>query len=357
MPPLGHDGTQDDAPYNATLPSCLLCEEPVTATDLRRHLESPAAFRVALGIYAVALALGLKRFLVWDQILVLEGAGVWPVFSSLHPHAFRWLVMQPALAFGNADIPPDAAFTVICFGLVWATTVLLARAGSLAAGKVVAERVARESSVRVWLFLPLALATLTMNGRLIPAFAGLALLTALHVDQAAGIRRHLGWLITGQLVGLLLMSVSSGTFAVGIATVAWSWLTMIGPRWSDPAIRRVLLPLAIALGAGVGVVGLALAWKAVGFFHGHAMEVLDHGLGGQFARFGVVPAIIGCFATIAAAILFAWRGRFPAPYGSHLRVPIAASLVLGLIGYATLTTALPLLLLMGVLAIVETPSK
>ena len=320
----------------------------MTSTDLRRHLESPAAFRVALGIYAVALALGLKRFLVWDQILVLEGAGVWPVFSSLHPHAFRWLMMQPALTFGNAGIAPDAAFTVICFGLVWATTVLLARVGSLTGGYA-----ARESALRVWLFLPLALATLTMNGRLIPAFAGLALLTAVNVDQAIGVRRHLAWVIAGQLVGLLLMSVSSGTFAVGVAAVAWSWLSVIAPRWSDPATRRVLLPLVVVLGACIGAVCLALAWKAIGFFHGHALAVLDHGLGGQFARLGAGAALFGCLTTLLAASLWAWGWRFPAVHGSHLRVPIAASLVLGLVGYATLTTALPLVLLVGVLVLVR----
>jgi len=320
----------------------------VTATDLRRHLESPTAFRVALGLYAVALALGLKRFLVWDQILVLEGAGVWSVFSSLHPHAFRWLVMQPAVTFGNAGLAPDAAFTVICFGLIWATTVLFARAGSL-----VMPSATRESALRVWLFLPLALVTLTMNGRLIPAFAGLALLTALHVDQAVGVRRHLGWLIAGQVLGLLLMSVSSGTFAVGAAAVTWSWLSVIAPRWSDPSIRRVMLPLVVVLGACVGAMCLALAWKAVGFFHGHALAVLDHGLGGQFARYGAVPAVIGCIATLIAASVWAWRWRFPTLHGAHLRVPIAASLALGLVGYATLTTALPLVLLVGVLLIVR----
>ena len=79
----------------------------MTAAELRRRLESPPAFRLAMGLYAVALALGLKHFLVWDQILVLEGAGLWPVLSSLHPHALRWLVMQPALAFGHVGIAPD----------------------------------------------------------------------------------------------------------------------------------------------------------------------------------------------------------------------------------------------------------
>ena len=320
----------------------------MTSTDLRRHLESPAAFRVALGLYAVALALGLKRFLVWDQILVLEGAGVWSVFSSLHPHAFRWLVMQPALTFGNAGIAPDAAFTIICFGLVWATTMLLARAGSLAG-----QCPARESALRVWLFLPLALATFTMNGRLIPAFAGLALLTAIHIDQAAGVRRHLAWVVAGQLIGLLLMSVSSGTFAVGAVAVAWSWLSLLAPRWNDPAIRRRVLPILVILGICIGAVGLALARKALGFFDGQALAVLDHGLGGQFARYGTVVAITGCLATLIASSIWTWRWRFPAVHGSHMRVPIAASLVLGLVGFATLTTAFPLVLLVGVLLIVR----
>ncbi len=316
----------------------------LTCTDLRRHLESPAAWRCGLGIYALILALGLKRFVVWDQILVLEDASAWSVFSSLHPHALRWLVMQPAMAFTHLHVDPDMVFTVICFGLVWATTLLLAKVGALAAAVP-----AREPALRVWLLLPLALATLTMNGRVIPAFAGLALLTAIHVDQAAGCRRHLAWIITGQTVGLLMMSVTSGTFAVGVVTVAGSWLAFIHARWHEPQVQRLVLPLVIGGGLLLSAVCFILARKAMDFFHGDPLSVLEHGLGGQFIRFGFLPAVAGCLVIAAAAGLWAWRWPQPSKYGLHLRLPIAVSVVLGLVGYATLTTALPLLLVLGVL--------
>ena len=318
----------------------------MTCTDLRRQLESPAAWRWGLGIYALTLALGLKRFLVWDQILVLEDASVWSVFASLHPHALRWLVMQPALAFTHVQVAPDAVFTAICFGLVYATTLLLARVGALAAAVP-----ARENALRVWLLLPLALATLTMNGRVIPAFAGLALLTAIHVDQAAGRPRHLAWIVSGQAVGLLLMSVTSGTFAVGIVTVAGSWLALFHARWREPQVRRLVLPLVIGGGLLLSAVCIILARKAVGFFHGDPLAVLEHGLGGQFVRFGALATVVACLAITAAAAVWAWRWRQPPHHGMHVRLPIAASVILGLVGYATLTTALPLLLVLGVLLV------
>ncbi len=316
----------------------------MTCTDLRRRLESPAAFHWGLGIYAVILALGLKRFLVWDQILVLEDDNVWALFSALHPHALRWLVMQPTLAFG--PVAPDAVFTVICWFLIWATTVLLARVGALAAAIP-----GRESALRIWLLLPLALATLIMNGRVIPAFAGLALLTAIHVEHAAGRPRKLAWILVGQAVGLLLMVVTSGTFAVGVIVVLISLTGILRPYWREPRTRRLLVPLLVGSGLLLGGVCFILVRKVVTFFHNNPLSVLEHGLGGQFLCLGTAPALAACLLTVVAAGLWAWRWPQPRYYGLHLRVPIAASVVLGLVGYATLTTALPLLLLMGVLLI------
>lgn len=325
-------------PYPATF--------PVTALDLRRHLESATAFRVALGIYALALGLGLKRFLVWDQISVLADATFWPLASTLHPHTLRWLVMQPAMAAGHAGIAPDVAFTGICLALIWVTVRLLARAGALACG-----RLEREAALRVWLLLPLAVATLAMNGRLIPAFAGLALLVALHVDQAAGIRRNLVWLVVGQVISLLLMSVTSGAFIVGVAAVAWSWCSTLSAGWRHEATRRRLVPIMLVLAAVIGAICLLLARKAAGFFDDRMLAVLDHGFGHWLTRFGTLPTIAGVIATVGAAVLWAWRWRFPLRFGAHLRVPIAASVIFGLAGYSALATALPVLLLVGVLLI------
>lgn len=305
----------------------------MSPADLRLHLESPAGFRVALGIYAVALALGLKRFVVWDQIQILEGASWWEVFSTLHPHALRWVVMQPAQAFGVGGWDPHAAFTVWCFVLVWVSVRLLARAGALAAGDP-----PREVALRVWLLLPLALATLAMNGRLIPAFAGLALLVCLHVERAAGLPRHWGWHLAGQGVGLLLMAVSSGTFAVGAVACIVSWAVAVRWWWTAAGIMAV------------GGLSLAFLGKALRFFDGDPLRVLDHGAGALLAAQGPAVALGGCAAVVAGAILWAWRWGFPAlALGLHLRVPLAACAVLGLLGWSTLAVGLPLLLLLGCL--------
>ncbi len=318
---------------------------PVTPTRLLALLESPAAFRVGLGIYALILALGLKQFLVWDQILELDDAALVEVFGSLHPHAFRWLLMQPVMALANAGLNPHLIFTGECFVLIWATSLLLAQAGSR-----VAERSA--SALRIWVFLPLALATMTMNGRLIPAFFGLALLVALHLELAAGEVRRLGWLLAGQLVGLLAMSVSSGTFAVGAVACAGAWGWLLATRWQQPRTRRILLPLAALAGLAVAGLAFALFRKAARFFGDDPLQVLNHGAGALLLGHGRVVTLMGVAAVVLAAVVLVAAIRFPrGPQGWQVRLPVAASLVFGLFGWSTLVACLPAVILLAALLV------
>lgn len=305
----------------------------------------PWAFRIAVGWYAVALALGLKRFLVWDQITVLEGSGAWSMLASGHPHTLRWLLLQPAMAFGSWD--PHLAFTVMCFFCLVGTTLLLARAGVRLTSHLL-----DEAALRVWIFLPLALLSLTMNGRLVPAFFGVALLLALHVERAAGVRRHWAWLLAGQALGLLCCAVSSGSFAVGAMAVGWSWCTALAAVRHDPA-RRV--PLLLCVGFALLLLGgmsALLFGKALRFFHDDPLAVLSHGLGAHLLSYSSTVAVVGVLLWTVLATVWWWRWPWPAAHGSHLRVAIWASLVFGLFGYATLVTALPAVLLLVALAVV-----
>ncbi len=318
----------------------------MTASVLRARLESPAAFAAAVGLYGLALALGLKRFLVWDQILALEDAGLWGVFSSLHPHALRWLLLTPTLAFARFGHDPHLVFTVLCLLLLVATALLLARAGTRILGDA-----AREPALRVWCFLPLAVLSLTMNGRLIPAFAGLALLIALHVDRATGVRRDLGWFIAGQGVALLLLSVASGTFAVGACACAASWAGVVAGHRRDPRVLAAVAGGVLALAAGC----LFLARKALRFFDGDPLQVLAHGAGSLVEPFGRGVTVAVCLTVVALAILGTWAWRHPARAGIHLRVPIAASAVLGLLGWSTLVACVPAIVLLAALPLVRKP--
>jgi hypothetical protein len=317
----------------------------VTPTRLLALLESPAVFRAGLGLYALILALGLKQFLIWDQILELEDTPPGEIFGSLHPHAFRWLLMQPVMVLAKAGLNPHLIFTGECFVLIWATSLLLARAGSRIVGR-------SESALRIWVFLPLTLVTLTMNGRLIPAFFGLALLLALHLELAAGEVRRLGWLVAGQLVGLLAMSVASGTFAVGAVACAGAWGWLLAVRWREPATRRILLPLAALAGVAVAGLAIALFRKAARFFGDDPLQVLNHGAGALLLGHGRVATLGGVAAIVLVAVVLVAAIRLPAgPNGWQVRLPVAASLVFGLFGWSTLVACLPAVVLLAALLV------
>lgn len=306
-------------------------------------LTSPWAFRIAIGWYAVVLGLGLKRFLVWDQITTLEGAGAWSMLASGHPHTVRWLVMQPAMAWGQWD--PHQAFTVLCFAYIVSTAVLLARAGARCAGQ------GESAALRVWIFIPLALLSLTMNGRLVPAFFGVALLLVLHVERAAGVPRHWAWLLAGQGVGLVCCAVSSGSFVVGALAVVWSWCTALAAVRHNPQTRRRLVIGVTVAVAGLGGASVMLFNKALRFFNHAPLAVLDHGLGGYLLPYGSAITAAGVGLWIALSTLWWWRWPTPRAYGSQVRVVIWASLVFGLLGYATLVTAVPAVILLLALAL------
>jgi hypothetical protein len=307
-------------------------------TAFLRTLESPAAFRAAVACYALALALGLKRFLVWDQILVLRDADFWGVFHALHPHALRWLALQPVMAFDRFGYDPHTVFTLLCLVLTTASACLLARAGAVFLP-------GREDALRVWTFLPLALVTIAMNGRLIPAFFGLSLLLALHVELAAGRPRAWGWFLAGQLLALLALSVSSGSFAVGAVACGGSWIALAASRWRDSLRRSTLLALLATALLLSGALVAAFARKALHFFGGDPLGVLGHGAGALLLPYGPVVALGGVVVICVSAVAATWLIRFPAGPGIHLRLPIAASVILGLCGWSTLVTALPALIL------------
>ena len=323
---------------------------PAVSTTLLRSLESRFAFRAAVAWYAMVLALGLKRFLVWDQILVLRDADFIGVFHDLHPHALRWLIMQPAMVFDHFGYDPHTAFTLWCLLLTVGCAYLLARAGALFLP-------GREDALRVWTFIPLALLTLTMNGRLIPAFFGLALLIVLHVEQAGGKSRPWGWFIAGQLVALLAMGVSSGSFAVGAIACAGAWVGLAVQQWRRTVRRSTLLA---ALGGGLLLLAAlvaAFARKALHFFGGDPLAVLGHGAGALVLPYGPVVALslvaLVCAFALAATVWLRWPGG----PGLHVRLPIAASVICGLCGWSTLVTALPAAVLLAALVCARQPAQ
>ena len=304
--------------------------------DLRSRLESPLALRLGIGLYALVLALGLKRFVVWDQIMVLEDAGLADTLLSGHPHTLRWLVMQPALAFARLGYDPDPVFTVVGFACVVGAALLLARVAGNAVEAV-------EVRLRLPILLALACLSLAMNGRLLPAFFGLALILAV---ARSGLRP--GWLIAGQLTGLLYASVSSGTFAVAGVVCAGTWLGLLAG--AGPWVRRG----AVVLGLGVAGIIAALGMKALRHFGGDPLAMLGHGPGvylGHLPPLGAVGAVLALVAVLGAFVAL-----LPAE-GRMLRFALAATLVIGLFGWATLAMAAVPLVALGAAMLLPPTSR
>ena len=337
-----------------------------TARRLRQILESPAGTMAAIGLLAVILGSGLKRFLVWDQVLLLERANPLAAALDLHPHTLRLMVMEPALVMGRYGWDPHAAFTVIGFGCIIATAMLLAMAADRCLIPSADHPSDGGATLRTAAVLGLSIPALAMNGRLLPAYLGLALVIALHLRWARprhAVDRHRGWLVTGQALGILLSCVSSGTMGVVAGAVALFWIgqAVAGWRsWSGLARSTVISGLVL-----LTVLVLAFAGKALRFFGGDPWQVLSHGpgaviLGVRDHLSASAGSLVGtALATVLLLVVlgmtgwWAMRGRSSPHQPLAIRIPLALAVALGLCGWATLTMALPVVLMLALILVAE----
>ena len=289
-----------------------------------------------MAVYAVVVFSGLKSFALWDQVRLLLDASPLAMILQGHPHTLRFLVVQPAVMADRLGIDPDPAWTLCCFLLVVATALLCARAaalikgplikgtGHLIASDMVACPLCGEVALRAPALAALGSVSLFMNGRLIPAFAGVALALAILAERRAGIARWT-W-VPGLLVALLLASVSSGTLAVAVAACVLAWL-------AAPGTSRWLGALVAGLGALLVAAG---AWKALVFFKGDLLAALAHGPGAFLAPLG---AAAGGVILVLLGLGLVWAlGREPSR--RPVRLVVLAAAAAGLFGWSTLAVGL-----------------
>ena len=286
---------------------------------LKADPDHRTAFLALATLYAVVVLSGLKTFALWDQVRLLLDADPLAVLFQLHPHGLRLLVVQPAAALARLGVDPDPAWSLCCLLLILAAALLCARAAALLCAAP-----AQEARFRTPALAMLAAISLGMNGRLIPAFAGLALAVAVLAEMRAGVARWT-W-FPGLGLALVLSSVSSGTLAVtAVAAITALFLApMIRPTRSG---LLVVAAASLVLTVGAGLVVKAGADKALAYFQGDVLAVLAHGPGGL-----VHPALaLGALLPLGAAAW--WLGR---PALRPVRVIAWAAAAMGLFGWSTL---------------------
>ena len=301
-----------------------------------------------IAVYVMAAAAGLLGFSLWGQILELVGMRATPaeLIASGNVHALRFLVVFPFLWMSvTFGLPQDGPFAV---------GVALAIVGSswFVARSVTLVLTGETRQLRfVWfpiLLLMLGL-SLAMNGRIAFSFLGYAILTHLMVlFQAGRIRSSLPFVL-GVFPCLLLLSVSTGTFLVGVGSLAVFALAQ--PVWRRRGVleRRTVVLFGVILGVLgllMPIVGQAVT-KNIEFYGGGlrgVVRMLQHGAGRVLPDDLLVLGVLTCVGVVMACLaLDLAKTRIQSSrLDACLWMAMAFAFAGGLFGFSTMMVGLPL---------------
>ena len=326
----------------------------------RRSLLPVVTNLILLLGYSVLLLSGIKGFTLWPQILeILYVCGLDPkdqfgrdpldVFYIDHPLALRYLLMWPIIAFSlSTGVALSTAFSLLVFMLLPTMTWILAR--TLKFLRPPGHEDAVWDTTRlltIWLCI-----ALLMNGRLVIVFTGVSIIMYAQISMLIR-RQHTYGLILLQLVGLLLCSVSSGTFMVAfcvvLAFLASMTLTHV------PARKFIHLDLAICgalIAAGAAPLVRVYIAKNLAYFNHSLNGMLMHGplrlLNAIGVGFPILRTVCIGFASTALIVMTTTYIRCLRQQNMWCPFILFAgfSFTFGILGYSALLTMLPAVTLM-----------
>lgn len=299
------------------------------------------------GLYVFLSGSGAFGYSIWNQVLEIVGSDPFRLLQTGHTHALRLMVVLPAI-WSSIQYGWDAERVFgyyVGFAIVLAGY-LSARAACLAATQSLDNL--RYFSAPVLLGL-IAIAT-QMNGRIAFAFLGFAMIIGSQVSFEIGRIKSVWPLILMSLGGLFFMSVSTGTFIVGVLCICRMAVLPAPVRWPFASKARLTL-LGMSLTVLLGLYSLisGAVYKNIEYFGGGlggAVRMLKHGLGRFLPTdepFLILFAVIGLILVYPAVVAIAKRFRYHDP-----RAPIYTGLLFtaigGLFGVSTLIVGLPLFL-------------
>lgn len=297
-------------------------------------------------LFVGLIAFDLKRFSVWTQILLLEDADPVHLFNQFHAHTFRYSLMLPVIRLADyLGVDRDRVFSFAVCAMMIAVARLVASAAALCRSEAGAADSGRAYAPVMLAFMTVSL---VMNGRLVFAFLGMAIICRSQVAWVRGVRKSALTCVFEQMLGVVLMSVSSGAFVVGVATVLSLLVYVpVGLLGRDARHLRLLLFVGVPVFGVQPFVDVVVkknldmfgtGWDAV-------FAMLDHGPGVFLRVFDdVVLAFVG-LAPLAALVAFAAARAVVRRYqeganDTPLIMAIAIALAVGVFGYSTLLTGL-----------------
>lgn len=302
------------------------------------------AFSIAM---AALVFLDLKAFDLTYQAWDLWRLGESPVWAFMvgHPHAMRYVLYYPVFVLSEwTGLSVDLVFAGFCIVAIIALCLALA-----SIERKLSEQPSKRATSYVVIFFLLAL---LMNGRLIFAFAGYALLIWSFVSRVDNGRWSTVMAI-GVAAGLLLSSVSSGVLSVAalfcIGCLAWiSWKDLRASA-SFKSLVPMLITVGLILAAFSSTVVIGL-FKNIDYYGGGwagVVGMLDHGFGRIFLRLGAAGVVAAAaVAIVGLAIGLVILSRLPNKLAMVAIALIPAALG-GMVGISTMAVGLvPAILLL-----------
>lgn len=288
-------------------------------------------------------------FVVWSQILALADADPVALLEAHHAHALRFALMYPVLELAwVVDQPVDNVFTLVVIVMLIGMAWLNAGSASLL--------VNRDTTLARYNYLvalvALCLLATTMNGRLVFALLGASLILHEQTRMLCGFRQRTLPSFALQLVGVGLMSVSSGTFVVGVALVALFALNQLASAGRLPGKALASITTLGGLAAVIAPWLVVFVEKNLDFHDGSFETMLEHGFGAAVAGPKLIVLVAGAVIFLPF-VLYAMLRVIPRLHrGGDPAAPVwsavLVSLGLGALGYSTLLAALtPALMLLG----------
>ena len=305
--------------------------------------------RMIVGAFLVACTLNVIPFTIWESAIL---------FTYLDPHFYlvelsfeeilfdpwgiRSGLVMPALLL--AEVTPlsgDQAFGLTAGLCIVATARLVQRTYTVC---VRPDETRHELPIMMFfLFLGYF-----MNGRICYAFLGVAILLRAHSYWLAG-KMKVPKVVFYNMLGLVLMTVSSGSFFVGCSLIGtWTMFAVLNIRRNNATIAVRPWPLLLSLPVAYFMYFQADLFleKLTRWHGGDYTMLLYHGKGAvleqyvPFLDYGMLMAVAPLLALAVGVFWFSLvRLR---PKAGYLLTVLSIGAVMGMFGDSTAATSLPI---------------
>ncbi len=322
-------------------------------------------FLVASVLYIFASMQGTVKFVIWPSVQEFLGQldpylyfqKTWDEIL-LSPWGIRTGVAMPSLLLAEfTSLTQPQTFGLQC-GLCMAITALIINRTAVICFHTRLHQ--HELVVTGFIFL----LGCFMNGRLCSAFVGSALLMRAHLYWSQG-RMTTRRVMLHNFLALPLLTVSSGTFMVGFATIfLWLVVGLCSFRGDQPGVRLRLsaFPGMLPILYLASVQLFTFTDKLHDYYDGDMVQVLYHGYGQVLEEHlpgltGFDVFLLGLFSMPFAGIAWSLFLRDKSRQHVYITLSVMLTLMMGACGYSTMLTNTPTIVLGGLAFAIQRRGK